>query len=180
MEPTHKVIAPSGQLNPDQRGIDLLQELLLLRLFRLSESALPGSLQGPQPGAGCRCHGPHHAGDFTLTKLPAGLLSLPGDLMLQDSAGRLELVQFVGPVKEEWLAALEAAGSPVHYVASNAYLVWTDAAGRSWMRSWPRPISCNTGWTTSRISNGRFTAPACREPGRFRGCCAGRYPAVPP
>lgn len=42
--------------------------------------------------------------------------------------GTLQIVQFVGPIQDEWLAALQAAGSqPVHYVANNAYLVWADA-----------------------------------------------------
>lgn len=40
----------------------------------------------------------------------------------------LHLVRFAGPVRDEWLAALEAAGAkPIHYVATNGYLIWADA-----------------------------------------------------
>lgn len=43
----------------------------------------------------------------------------------------LQVVQFVGPIKEQWLQALKANGiTPVHYVARNGYLVWTGAGGR--------------------------------------------------
>lgn len=42
---------------------------------------------------------------------------------------RLHLIQFVGPVKDEWLAARQAGGAPVvSYWAQNAYVVWADEA----------------------------------------------------
>lgn len=48
-----------------------------------------------------------------------------------DQSG-LQVVQFVGPVQAEWLAALAAQGVvPVHYVASHGYLVWADGAARA-------------------------------------------------
>ena len=44
----------------------------------------------------------------------------------------LQIVQFVGPVKDVWLEQLRAAGAvPVHYIDSFGYLVWADAAARS-------------------------------------------------
>ncbi|KPL89651.1 S8 family serine peptidase [Ardenticatena maritima] len=44
----------------------------------------------------------------------------------------LHLVQFVGPIKDEWLATLEKVGAtPVHYVAQNGYIVWADEAARA-------------------------------------------------
>jgi hypothetical protein len=60
-------------------------------------------------------------------------LYLPANLQIENPTGySLQLVQFVGPVKNEWLAAIEAAGGrPVHYIANNAYLIWTNDQGRS-------------------------------------------------
>ncbi len=60
-------------------------------------------------------------------------LRIPADLRADDPSGAgLHLIQFVGPIKEEWLEAVRATGSEtVHYVANNAYLLWTDAAGRA-------------------------------------------------
>ncbi len=38
-------------------------------------------------------------------------------------------MQFVGPVKQEWLNTLAAHGIvPVHYVANSGYIVWADQA----------------------------------------------------
>ncbi len=56
----------------------------------------------------------------------------PNGFGLNQSAGKsLQLVQFVGPIKQEWLHALEGLGiEPVHYVARNGYLVWADQSGR--------------------------------------------------
>lgn len=55
----------------------------------------------------------------------------PFTLDAPEGAG-LQVVQFVGPVREEWLAALSARGIvPVHYVASHGYLVWVDASARA-------------------------------------------------
>lgn len=51
-----------------------------------------------------------------------------------DSAGGsgLQLVQFVGPLKDEWLAQLRRLGAvPVQYIANNGYLLWVDDAARS-------------------------------------------------
>ena len=54
-----------------------------------------------------------------------------GFAMDQPVGHSLQLIQFLGPVKQDWLGALAADGiEPVHYVAHNGYLVWTDQAGR--------------------------------------------------
>lgn len=51
--------------------------------------------------------------------------------MNQPTGKSLQLVQFVGPIKDQWLQALEDQGiTPVHYVARNGYLVWADQFGR--------------------------------------------------
>ena len=48
------------------------------------------------------------------------------------SGPRLQLVQFTGPVRQEWLDALVARGiTPVQYVASNGYVVWLDDAAQA-------------------------------------------------
>jgi len=44
----------------------------------------------------------------------------------------LQMVQFVGPIKQAWLDEVEATGATlVHYVANHGYLVWADAQARS-------------------------------------------------
>lgn len=53
-------------------------------------------------------------------------------------AGRkLHLVQFSGPVKSEWLAALKQSGAQVvSYIPENAYLIYGDAPALARMQSW--------------------------------------------
>ncbi|MBK8287085.1 MAG: S8 family serine peptidase [Ahniella sp.] len=47
-------------------------------------------------------------------------------------ASGLHLVQFVGPMKDEWLAEIRRMGGvPVHYIANNGYLLWVDANTRA-------------------------------------------------
>ena len=43
-------------------------------------------------------------------------------------AGRLEIIQFHGPIKKEWLKTIRSQGRvrPIAYLPENAYLVWVD------------------------------------------------------
>jgi len=60
-------------------------------------------------------------------------LQAPAPFSMQSAPGpKLQVVQFVGPIKQDWLDALSARGiTPVHYVANNGYIVWTDEAAAS-------------------------------------------------
>ncbi len=50
---------------------------------------------------------------------------------------RLHLIQFIGPVKTEWLQALALTGVKiVHYLPQNAYLVYGDAAALAQLQVW--------------------------------------------
>src|SRR5450756_561055 len=50
---------------------------------------------------------------------------------------RLQLVQFVGPVKPEWREALERTGVKIiSYLPQNAYLVYGDAPALAQLHSW--------------------------------------------
>jgi hypothetical protein len=54
---------------------------------------------------------------------------------------RLHLVQFLGPIKPEWLATLEATGvRVVHYVPQNAYLVRGDAPALAAVQALARAV----------------------------------------
>ncbi len=48
----------------------------------------------------------------------------------------LQIVQFVGPMKDHWLEELRRLGmTPVQYIANNGYIVWADANSRSQLGS---------------------------------------------
>jgi len=82
--------------------------------------------------------------DFDEIKLNAASLNTraAGVLALRKSAGnfsgkRLHLVQFAGPVKPEWLAALARHGAKiVSYIPENACLIYGDATAIARMQSW--------------------------------------------
>ena len=82
--------------------------------------------------------------DFDEIKLNAVSLNTrtAGVVALRKSAGNfsgkhLHLVQFAGPVKPEWLAALEKHGARiVSYIPENAYLIYGDAAAIGRMQTW--------------------------------------------
>ncbi len=55
-----------------------------------------------------------------------------GFALNQPSGSALQIIQFVGPLKQEWLDQVRATGAvPVQYVESNGYLVWANDASRS-------------------------------------------------
>lgn len=60
-------------------------------------------------------------------------LQATADLPLMSaSLEGLHLIQFAGPIKQEWLDTVKSTGARlIHYVASNGYLVWANAAQRS-------------------------------------------------
>src|SRR4029077_13063907 len=54
----------------------------------------------------------------------------------------LRLVQFAGPVKPEWFAALEQHGARIiDYIPQTAYLIYGDAPALARMQAWARPAS---------------------------------------
>ena len=60
-------------------------------------------------------------------------MRVAGPFSIQAPAGEsLQLIQFNGPVQQKWLDELTARGiKPLQYIASNGYIVWADAAGRT-------------------------------------------------
>jgi hypothetical protein len=133
----HKVILPAGTLKSDKPGVTLLQDYGSFALYRVSDQA--DELLSAQFGSDLIL-----ADDLDEILIDAyrfntqtESLILPDQLRLEKLSGStLQLVQFIGPIKAEWLSEVEAAGSTlVHYVANDAYLVWMDETGRSELNS---------------------------------------------
>ncbi len=56
---------------------------------------------------------------------------------------RLHLVQFAGPIKPEWRAALEQTGATiVSYLPQNAYLIYGDAGALARLQGWAGTDAC--------------------------------------
>lgn len=129
----HKVIALPGEIEALQPGMSLWHDYGGFALYRVTDEALSGL----SAAGGGRWRLADEMDWILLDAHPfdtqTGAPRLPGLAGAPEPAGpALQLVQFVGPIKPEWLAAIEAAGArPVHYIAHNAYLVWADAPARS-------------------------------------------------
>ncbi|MGJ8662633.1 MAG: S8 family serine peptidase [Marinicella sp.] len=65
------------------------------------------------------------------TQIPLGKLNLGENSLLGVGSG-LQIIQFVGPIKDSWLSQVESSGAQlIHYVANNGYLVWVNDESRS-------------------------------------------------
>jgi hypothetical protein len=125
----HKVIAYPGELDTSIAGVDLWHDYGAFGLYKISGEVLNGLdadqreriqvtndmeniLIGPSPLR-------------TQTKLPA---NLPAHLEVSTYEGAgLYLVQFVGPINNDWLLEVERTGAElIHYISNNAYLIWAD------------------------------------------------------
>ncbi|MGB0716199.1 MAG: S8 family serine peptidase [Phycisphaerae bacterium] len=128
-----KFLAYKSDMPTDLPGVELWHDYGRFALYRATSSALAGV-----PVDVRRTLVTSDAMDtirfdaFPFNPLE-GEPTIPTTLQLPTVDGAsLQVVQFVGPVKQAWLDQLQAAGAePVHYVESNAYLVWAAEESRA-------------------------------------------------
>jgi hypothetical protein len=129
----HKLILEKGSVDADRPGISLWHDYGAFALYRVTDQALSSlSVEGfgEEIAAGAEMD------RILIDAYPFNPLTdnldLPPELSLEEPSGpALQLIQFVGPLKAEWLAQIESSGAaPVHYIANNAYLVWADENAR--------------------------------------------------
>jgi len=125
----YKVVAPKGALAPGRTDVELVQDYGNFALYRTATPTIAsakGTLAA-NPDADVL--------QFTAQPFDTQRSSLhaPAPFSLSAASGAsLQIVQFIGPVKKEWLDALAARGIvPVQYVASHGYIVWADSAAQS-------------------------------------------------
>ena len=126
---THKVIIESGTLSGQVSGLELWHDYGAFALYRATDEAL-----NVMPQKAGLVYEVADEMDWIYldaypinTKTDASLSDVPTDMRAAVTGSNLYLVQFVGPIKGEWLEAVKATGAePIHYIANNAYLVWAD------------------------------------------------------
>ena len=129
----HKVVAPPGVLH-NQPGVALWQDYGSFALYRVEGEAL-ASLPATARVTDEMDRILIDAYPFDTQREE---LNIPQALKVESLSGEaLHLVQFVGPIKDDWLKQVRAVGAvPIHYIANNAYLVWADDAARDKLDSW--------------------------------------------
>lgn len=128
----HKVVAPPGTLTADSDTIILLQDYGAYRLYHVTAAALTSLSANQQAQLTYADEMDWLLFDAYPFNTQTDSLTLPPSLSTSQVEGEaLQLVQFVGPIKAEWLSELEAIDViPIHYIANNGYLVWADNDGR--------------------------------------------------
>ena len=127
-----KVIAPSSVLNTEDDGVTLWHDYGSFALYRVSEAALD-ALPADARAQVVMTDGMDQLlfDEQTIdTKVegPATSAAVNGP---QNPGEALHLVQFVGPIKDEWLTEVESTGAQlVQYIATNGYLVWANGNSR--------------------------------------------------
>jgi hypothetical protein len=123
------LVARGGKLIADYGGFQLIQA---------DDSALI-----PQSGTSrMENEDEYDAIELNAVRLDTRAVSPTAGRALRKSAGsfagkHLHLVQFAGPVKPEWRAALEKTGAHiVSYIPENAYLIYGDSTALGRMQSW--------------------------------------------
>jgi len=127
-----KAIVPKGVLAKNQAGAALLEDYGSFALYSLDASALNAA-----KAASSEVQVDSEANSLLFTAHPfdtqRDTLTAPAPFSLHAPAGAgLQIVQFIGPVKQAWLDALNAHGiKPVQYVANSGYIVWADEAAQA-------------------------------------------------
>ncbi|HSF80859.1 MAG TPA: S8 family serine peptidase, partial [Anaerolineales bacterium] len=125
---THKVYAPSGALSTFE-GVALWHDYGTYALYRVNDAALAQL----SPAERARLIFADEANLVIAGREISVQAITDTNLETTEVDGpALQLVQFVGPIKDEWLTAVDTVGArPVHYIATNGYLLWADAPARS-------------------------------------------------
>jgi hypothetical protein len=130
----YKVIAHPGTLDASQEGITLWHDYGTFALYKVSPAALsqlPSSTRSKvrvmtdMDNILLDAY-PFNTQTDTFDAIPESLRTT------QANDPALHLIQFVGPIKDAWLQAIEDAGAkPIHYIANYGYLVWADGTART-------------------------------------------------
>jgi hypothetical protein len=122
-----KIVIPAGVSVP--AGYEQIADYGSYKLYRGSATAMPRGVSGAYVLAEADML------QFDRMRLDTqqSTIEAPAGFRLNAPTGAaLQIVQFVGPLKRDWLDQVRATGAvPVHYIESNGYLVWADASARS-------------------------------------------------
>lgn len=122
-----KIVLPAGTQAP--AGYERIADYGSYSLYRGSPAAMPRGVNGAYVLAEADLL---QFDRMRLDTRQSTIEAPAGFTLAAPSGAALHLVQFVGPLKGEWLDQVRATGAqPVHYIESNGYLVWANAAARS-------------------------------------------------
>lgn len=130
---SEKFVALKSDIGVDRPGIALWHDYGSFALYRVTDA----SLLDVTPEIRGRIVDSRMMNTIQFDAMPFNPLdgppAIPNRFAIEGATGAaLQVVQFVGPIKQSWLNELADAGIRlVHYVESNAYVVWADESQRA-------------------------------------------------
>ncbi len=122
-----KIVIPAGV--PVPAGYERIADYGSFSLYRGNLASIPRSVAG--------AYALNEADVLQFDRLrldtqQSAWVAPNGFALNQPSGSALQIIQFVGPLKQEWLDQVRATGAvPVQYVESNGYLVWANNTSRA-------------------------------------------------
>ena len=121
--PFVKVIAPSGVLNTNNAGVSLWHDYGSFALYRVTQSTLEALPADVQARLVIDSNMDQLLFEEATINTKLAVQSAEESITATEGGETLQLIQFVGPIKDEWLTEVESTGAKlVQYVASNGYL----------------------------------------------------------
>ncbi len=122
-----KIVLPAGTQAP--AGYERISDYGAYALYRGNPAAMPRGVNGAYVLAEADLL---QFDRLRLDTQQSTIEAPAGFALAAPSGAALQIVQFVGPLKDAWLDQVRATGAlPVHYIESNGYLVWADAPARA-------------------------------------------------
>ncbi len=127
-----KIVALPGIVDEKQPGVSVIADYGTFRLYRMADDVFASLSSRDRERVTVQDDIDVIQLDAYRLDTRAPVVKLPPSLTAPPRTGSaLHLVQFVGPIKQQWLDELAHRGiRAVQYIESNAYLVLADAAGR--------------------------------------------------
>ncbi|MCB9418559.1 MAG: hypothetical protein H6667_02050 [Ardenticatenaceae bacterium] len=133
----HKIIAPAGALD-GRSGVTLWHDYGSFALYKVSDLALAGMMVDGLDRYAAADEMDRLVFDAYPFDTQRDQLRLPEALAVKTVSGpALHLIQFVGPIKDEWLSQVEAAGVVLVHCMWLTMVVsgWADDNGRAQLRN---------------------------------------------
>lgn len=126
-----KIIIPANVLNAEQDGVTLWHDYGAFALYTIHDTTM-STLSTNQRSQITFVDDRILIDAYSFDTQKDGLTIPQEWRYTADNNAALHLIQFVGPIKSEWLKQVEVVGAePIHYIANNAYLVWADKSAQS-------------------------------------------------
>lgn len=134
LQTSHTLLATPEWAGQDESGVELWHDYGAFSLYRISADQSVQELRQQSTDDVYLLEGSHqlYVGTTQIDTRPFPHQKAQEATAVTSPNPSLHLIQFVGPIKQEWLTAVADTGAkPIHYVANHGYVVWATAESRA-------------------------------------------------